>query len=39
MVAVLGDSKDYSLKRYVAFVEKMQEKAKVGRMIWISISL
>ncbi|KAL8492182.1 hypothetical protein ACS0TY_023712 [Phlomoides rotata] len=29
MVAVLGDSKDYSLKRYVAFVEKMQAKAKV----------
>ncbi|KAL0366312.1 UNVERIFIED_CONTAM: hypothetical protein Sradi_3521300 [Sesamum radiatum] len=30
MVAVVGDSKDYSLKRYVVFVEKMQAKAKVG---------
>lgn len=28
MVAVLGDSKNYSLKRYVAFVEKIQAKAK-----------
>ncbi|KAH6785052.1 hypothetical protein C2S51_037507 [Perilla frutescens var. frutescens] len=28
MVTALGDSKDYSLKRYVAFVEKMQAKAK-----------
>lgn len=33
MVAVLRDSKDYSLKRYVAFAEKMQAKAKVG---WIN---
>ncbi|XP_057802066.1 uncharacterized protein LOC131017355 [Salvia miltiorrhiza] len=28
MTAVIGNSKDYSLKRYVAFVEKMQDKAK-----------
>ncbi|KAK4387630.1 hypothetical protein Sango_2369600 [Sesamum angolense] len=28
MVAVVGDSKDYSLKRYMVFVEKMQAKAK-----------
>ncbi|KAL7127613.1 hypothetical protein ABFS83_14G264300 [Erythranthe nasuta] len=28
MVAVVGDSKDYSLKRYVVFAEKMQIKAK-----------
>ncbi|KAL0368909.1 UNVERIFIED_CONTAM: hypothetical protein Scaly_1109800 [Sesamum calycinum] len=28
MVAVVGDSKDYSLKRYMVFVEKMQTKAK-----------
>ncbi|XP_011074324.1 uncharacterized protein LOC105159080 [Sesamum indicum] len=27
-VAVVGDSKDYSLKRYMVFVEKMQAKAK-----------
>ncbi|KAL0432611.1 UNVERIFIED_CONTAM: hypothetical protein Slati_2595400 [Sesamum latifolium] len=33
MVAVVGDSKDYSLKRYMVFVEKMQAKAKMG-MIW-----
>ncbi|KAI3460123.1 hypothetical protein Pfo_016786 [Paulownia fortunei] len=28
MVAVIGDAKDYSLKRYVVFAEKMQDKAK-----------
>ncbi|PIN00106.1 hypothetical protein CDL12_27394 [Handroanthus impetiginosus] len=28
MVAAVGDSKDYSLKRYMVFVEKMQDKAK-----------
>ncbi|KAK6130565.1 hypothetical protein DH2020_035711 [Rehmannia glutinosa] len=28
MMAVIGDAKDYSLKRYVVFAEKMQAKAK-----------
>ncbi|KAL3626667.1 hypothetical protein CASFOL_029469 [Castilleja foliolosa] len=28
MIAAVGDAKDYSLKRYVMFLEKMQAKAK-----------
>ncbi|KAL3629500.1 hypothetical protein CASFOL_026722 [Castilleja foliolosa] len=28
MIAAIGDAKDYSLKRYVMFLEKMQAKAK-----------
>ncbi|MBA0671497.1 hypothetical protein Gotri_014422 [Gossypium trilobum] len=30
MVAALGSSKDYSLKQYLLFVEKLQSKSKVG---------
>lgn len=30
MVAALGHSKDYSLKQYLLFAEKLQAKAKVS---------
>lgn len=33
MAAAIGDAKDYSLKRYMVFVEKLQTKAKVGSII------
>lgn len=29
MVAALGNSKDYTLKQYLVFVDKLQAKAKV----------
>lgn len=31
-MAAIGHSKDYSLKQYLVFVEKMQTKAKVGQI-------
>lgn len=30
MVAALGNSKDYTLKQYLVFVNKLQDKSKVG---------
>ena len=30
MVAAIGSSKDYTLKQYLVFVDKLQAKAKVG---------
>lgn len=37
MVAALGNSKDYSLKQYLLFVEKLQSKSKVGEIPFYSI--
>lgn len=31
MVAALGNSKDYSLKQYLLFADKLQSKAKVSK--------
>ena len=36
MVAVLGSVKDYSLKQYLIFAEKLQSKAQVGSSIWLN---
>ncbi|KAK8975295.1 hypothetical protein V6N11_063258 [Hibiscus sabdariffa] len=37
MVAALGNSKDYSLKQYLLFVEKLQSKSKIEVLNSISI--
>lgn len=36
MEAAVGDAKDYSLKRYLQFVEKMQAKAEVSNPVCAS---
>lgn len=33
MVAALGNSKDYTLKQYLIFANKLQEKAKVSQLL------
>lgn len=38
MEGALGNSKDYSLKQYLLFVTKLQDKAKVRRLFFIMSS-
>jgi hypothetical protein len=39
MEAVLGNSKDYTLKQYLLFVDKLQTKSKVSFIFLLSVRL